>query len=537
MKMRRNALMTMVILAMISASACAGGGTANNSIVPDNFGESYAAGADSTGSAKSDDAADSGSGSDSASSGKEADGEEEPITIPRIASAGRSDDSARKSTDTVEEGITAEGDAVYNGSADTYEGEYDAEYDIAYEDDAAGEYGIVAGDGDTFGEPEASSGSLEYIGDDEDVLYETSEYDGDIEEVIPQAGLLTAGEWNDNDNWGFFTNLVNSDKISFPSFGLDPRYRIAVNVTDKENKPVVNAVVSLTDESKNALWTAVTNKDGVAYLFSNNADKAAFLTVSDGKTTEEQEVTIDTSIDAASEDLTDTSGDQTQRRDKPKSVNETIDVVFGGESKNYQKTDIMFIVDATGSMSDEMMFLQSEFSAITEEIGTENTRYSVNFYRDEGDDYVTKCFDFTDDIAALQKNLNAEVADGGGDVPEAVDKILTEAVFKSSWDEDSVKIAFLIFDAPPHDGKEAELYAAVEAAAAKGIRIIPVVSSGSERETELFGRAIAIETGGTYVFLTDDSGIGGSHMEPIIGEYKVERLYDIIIRVVNSYKQ
>ena len=74
-------------------------------------------------------------------------------------------------------------------------------------------------------------------------------------------------------------------------------------------------------------------------------------------------------------------------------------------------------------------------------------------------------------------------------------------------------------------------------AAKKGIRLIPIVSSNSERNTELFGRAGAIVTGGTYVFLTDDSNIGDSHLEPIIGEYKVEKLYDIIIRVINEYRQ
>ena len=161
----------------------------------------------------------------------------------------------------------------------------------------------------------------------------------------------------------------------------------------------------------------------------------------------------------------------------------------------------------------------------------------MNFYRDKGDEYVTKCNDFTTDTAALQKALNDEFAEGGGDTPEAVDKILEETMLKSDWRDESVKIAFLIFDAPPHDGTEETIIKAVKAAAEKGIRLIPVVSSNSERDTELFGRAIAITTGGTYVFLTDDSGIGDSHLEPIIGDYKVEKLYDIIIRLVNSYRQ
>ena len=197
----------------------------------------------------------------------------------------------------------------------------------------------------------------------------------------------------------------------------------------------------------------------------------------------------------------------------------------------------MFIVDSTGSMMDEMVFLQKEFSDIAEKTGDANTRYSVNFYRDEGDDYVTKCSDFTSNINDVQGILNEETADGGGDLPEAVDKILEECINSTGWSEKSVKLAFLIFDAPPHEGKEQSLQASVRAAAEKGIRLIPVVASNAERETELFGRAVAIKTGGTYVFLTDDSGVGEGHLEPVIGKYEVEKLNELIIRVINSYKQ
>ena len=63
---------------------------------------------------------------------------------------------------------------------------------------------------------------------------------------------------------------------------------------------------------------------------------------------------------------------------------------------------------------------------------------------------------------------------------------------------------------------------------------MPVVASNAERETELFGRALAIMTNSNYVFLTDDSGIGDSHLEPIIGDYKVELLHDIIVRNIRG---
>ncbi len=344
---------------------------------------------------------------------------------------------------------------------------------------------------------------------------------GEIEYQPAQPGLLTAGEWKDNDNWGFFTNLVNAGTITFPSFGIDPRSRTAVTLKSNDGKAVANAQVRLLDADGKILWKAVTDHNGKAYLFAyDDADAAAIEAESGGKTIREEITKQQTS---GQQSVSKSGGEYELTIDDAGTAN--------------KKTEIMFIVDSTGSMSDEMLFLQSEFAAIAKEVGTDNTSYSVNFYRDEYDDYVTKCDGFTSDLQHVQMLLNNETADGGGDTPEAVDAILKETLSEGKWSDDSVKLAFLIFDAPPHEGKEETLRKAIEDAAAKGIRLIPVVSSNSERETELFARSIAISTGGTYIFLTDDSGIGGSHLEPIIGDYEVEKLYDIIIRVINEYKQ
>ena len=88
----------------------------------------------------------------------------------------------------------------------------------------------------------------------------------------------------------------------------------------------------------------------------------------------------------------------------------------------------MFILDTTGSMGDEITYLQKDFSAIAGEVSNENMTFSVNFYKDEGDDYVTRCNPFTDDVTDVQAKLNQEFADGGGDAPEAVAQILTETI-------------------------------------------------------------------------------------------------------------
>ena len=347
-------------------------------------------------------------------------------------------------------------------------------------------------------------------------------YDYEYPQVEPQPGLLTAGVWNDNENWGFFSNLVNNDKITIPhQYGLEPTMRSAITVKDKNNAPIVNAAVKGFDDKGNIVWSAVTDKNGVAYLF--NSDRISSLEAESQGKTQKQSVTAKNNANDEQTNI--------------KVQNNDITVIFDGEGKNYEKTEIMFVVDTTGSMGDELMFLQSEFTAIANDIGTDNTKFSINFYRDEYDDYTTKRYPFSSNIEEINKKLNSEYAAGGGDLPEAVAEVLDETINDGGWTDESVKLMFMIFDAPPHDNKSQVLQSAIEKAAEKGIRIIPVVSSNSDRDTELFGRCAAIMTGGTYIFLTDDSGIGSSHLEPIIGEYKVEKLYDIIIRTINEYKQ
>lgn len=368
----------------------------------------------------------------------------------------------------------------------------------------------------------ADDGTFEYeYGDD--LLIEEPYIDSPTE-IQPQAGLLTAGEWNDNNNWGFFSNLVNSGRIEFPSFGIDPRYRTAVTVKSESNKAVVNAKVNLLNEQGDIIWSSVTDKQGKAYLFAKDEKEAVAFEVESGGQKEKFNIEVLPSADDGMQNI------------KKSSDNET-EAVFKGESKLYKNTEIMFITDTTGSMSDELLFLQSEFTDIAKEVGTQNTKYSVNFYRDEGDMYVTKCYGFTDNISDIQSKLNSESADGGGDTPEAVAEILQETMFSNEWSEESVKIAFLIFDAPPHDDKEQMIVSAIKEASKKGIRIVPVVASGDDTQTEVFARAAAVMTGGTYTFLTDDSGIGNSHLEPMIGNYEVEKLNDLIVRIIKEYQQ
>ncbi len=341
----------------------------------------------------------------------------------------------------------------------------------------------------------------------------------DYPTVEGEAFVLTAGEWNDNANWPFFMNLVNSNTVSFPSFGLDPTHRVKATVSDKNGNPVRGEQVALLDNAGNTLWTGVSDKDGAAYLFYGNGQEP--YKVSAGGVEEFLAVTV-----------SDSGGQQSEPSTE---LVEDVAITIGSDPKMTANLQVMFIVDTTGSMSDEIAYLQKDFASIAGDVGNDGVEYSVNFYRDEGDAYVTKCNGFTDNVSEVQALLNKEYADGGGDTPEAVAQILDEAITNNNdWDDKRNKLAFLIFDAPPHDGTDATIEAAVASAAERGIRLVPVVASNADRETELFGRALAIMTDGTYVFLTDDSGVGDTHLEPIIGDYSVELLHDTIVRIIQD---
>lgn len=330
--------------------------------------------------------------------------------------------------------------------------------------------------------------------------------------------VLTAGEWNDNDNWGFFLNLVHSGTIAFPVYGLNPTNRIAVTVTH-EGAPVRNQTVTLSAGDE-VLWTAATDRDGMAYLFYDDAYAGETLLL---QSADAEDISV---VIPAAEDGSQGGGAPLL----------AYEMETAASAQSYDSTEVMFILDTTGSMGDEISYLQKDFAAIAEEVSDDSITFSVNFYKDAGDEYVMRCNPFTDDVKDIQKKLNAEYADGGGDTPEAVAEILDETMNRGDWHGNTNKIAFLIFDAPPHNTVEKQqmVLQAIAAAAARGVHLVPVVASNAERDTELFGRAAAIMTNSNYVFLTDDSGVGESHLEPIIGDYDVELLHDIIVRNIRE---
>jgi hypothetical protein len=190
-------------------------------------------------------------------------------------------------------------------------------------------------------------------------------------------------------------------------------------------------------------------------------------------------------------------------------------------------------------MGDELSYLNAEIDAIADSIAEKypaaTVRYGLVLYRDQGDAYVTKKFDFTTSLSSFQTTLAAQGASGGGDYPEAVAEGLSDAN-SLSWRADAsvARLTFWIADAPTHTTKTAQLKTAIESSMQQDIHIYPVSASGTDERAEYAMRSAAQITGGRYIFLTDDSGVGGTHAEPHIPCYVVTKFDRALVRMVES---
>ncbi|MEI7024980.1 vWA domain-containing protein [Paenibacillus sp. y28] len=340
-----------------------------------------------------------------------------------------------------------------------------------------------------------------------------------------RAGQLTAGEWNDLAHWDWWQNLMNSKEYARYQtvWGYKPGQRLTVTVRSG-GALVADASVTLTDDRQDQVWKARTNNRGQAELFVgmfNDASqqKGKYLLHVDArgnrKTVEAVELGYSTKLE----------------------------VELDGAGTTPDRLDVMLVVDTTGSMGDELGYLQAELANVIERVAKDNgqqleIRTSVNVYRDQGDDYVVRSFPFENDISESVAQLRKQSAAGGGDYEEAVEQALADAISGHDWSADArARLLFLVLDAPPHNNQavKSKLQALTKTAAEQGIRIIPVASSGVNKDTEFLMRFLGIATGGSYVFLTNHSGIGNSHLAPTTGTYQVEFLNDLLVRIINDY--
>lgn len=123
------------------------------------------------------------------------------------------------------------------------------------------------------------------------------------------------------------------------------------------------------------------------------------------------------------------------------------------------KVDIVFAIDTTGSMKDDMQKLKKVWLPSLREKVKEfkDLRLGLLLYRDYGDSYKfmklpVKKYDFTEDFDSFAKNLLGVKILGkeGGDIPEAVYEALFASMNYYEWRDDAQRKVILIGDAEPH---------------------------------------------------------------------------------------
>ena len=337
----------------------------------------------------------------------------------------------------------------------------------------------------------------------------------------PQSGILTAGEHDDLLNPELYAAYVNRSGDLGQEVRDLPRVDtirvVTVKVSDRNGQPVPFADVVVTCSDGNSI-TMATQTDGSAVFFPGLDRLSERIIVSARKAG---------SVIAAARPVlvADAPGGQ------------TIGLTANQAAVKATKLDLMLVVDTTGSMGDEIRYLQSELRSIISSITAKHRNLDIRvgfvFYRDLGDDYVTRTVAFDRDIGRAQGALAQQDANGGGDYPEAMEQAMIRAVGQD-WRPDAVKSLLLVADAPPHDDKFGLTWAATEAARAKRIHITPVAASGVADKAEYAMRAMAAATQSRYLFLTDDSGVGNPHAPPAIDCYLVTKLDALVRRVIDS---
>lgn len=340
-----------------------------------------------------------------------------------------------------------------------------------------------------------------------------------------KSGALTAGEINDFSKWKMWQDITGSELSTYQSsWNIAPKGRYTLMLQGKTGLPLVDATVKLM-EGRKILFTTKTDNTGKA---------ECWLTIKNENPVLVGPLSIEVSYLG-----------QTKKIDRVTPFEESINhMALTVECQQIENVDIAFVVDATGSMGDELNYLKAEMNDIiykSKQISnTLNFRFANVFYRDKGVNelYLTQKMDFNRILSESVHYVDGQYAGGGGDYEEAVESALDTAINTLQWSENArTRVLFLILDAPPHNNPEvqAKLERLTKQAAEKGIRIVPIGASGINKSTEYLMRAMALGTNGTYTFLTNHSGIGGSHIAPSTDKFDVETLNDLIVRILKSY--
>jgi uncharacterized protein YegL len=353
---------------------------------------------------------------------------------------------------------------------------------------------------------------------------------------VPQQSQLKAGEIDDNVLWDDYLQYRTQHR-DIVAHNVDISERYIISVTNDSGAPVLGAHVRI--YGKQALLSDTYTYANGKTLFFPKA-----ISGTDGVT--QFDVQIDRG--GASNKFVLTRSQQTEWR-----VTLPHQTQFASNTDQRVKLDVLFLLDTTGSMGDELAQLQDNILSISGQLGklpgTPDVHYGMVAYRDRGDEYITKIFPFTTDVQKFQTDLKSLSAGGGGDEPESLNAGLHDAIHGVDWrGDDTIKLIFLVSDAPPHLDYPDDFDYAVEMqqAAAQGIKIYSLAASGLNPQGEYIFRQLAEYTMGHFIFITyaqpgqpGQPGTGGkpgdnTNLNVPKSDYQVELLDQLVLRLMRQ---
>jgi hypothetical protein len=331
-------------------------------------------------------------------------------------------------------------------------------------------------------------------------------------------GPLKAGTTDDNEAFGEYLEFLATWKgkpgIAGQHVEMDVRDRAHIQVKSAVGTPLPGAKVTVSSGRK-TVWSGTTYGDGRAPFFPH------LDSVNGGR----GDLTVSVEHDGA---RTQTAWDGAS----------PLSLIVDDAADDRVQLDVVFVIDTTGSMSDEIDRIKSTLLTVTDQVKNSDRpvdlRYGAVLYRDIGDEYLTRHTPLTTDLEGFDAKLQQIEANGGGDGPESYNQGLAVAVDQMDWRSDAAKLVFLVADAQPHMDYEGDVdYAQVsQAALARGIRIHTVAASGLQDFGSLVFRQTAQLTQGRFIFIEYGSAAASAADHGVTGPVHSNNLDAILLRQI-----
>jgi Mg-chelatase subunit ChlD len=295
---------------------------------------------------------------------------------------------------------------------------------------------------------------------------------------------IAAGEWDDNANYREFQQwLRTSDRLPFHRIDVSDRRFLVVR--DADGKAVPRCPVAVVDREQHRA-TLTTAASGRAVLFPR----------AEGLQGDHLHAIAECEHSNVSVEFSLSGGDG------------VVDLRLPTERQlpARRSIDVAFVLDTTGSMDEEIAAVKSTIRKVSSSLehGSLDVRIGMVAYKDRGDEYVTRVYPMTTDLASFERKVADVSASGGGDTPESVNEAIHVALKRLDWDRSAIgRYAFLVGDAPPHlDYAQDFDYAAdVREAAHRGIQIFTIAASGMDGLGQVVWRQVAQYTNARNLFV------------------------------------